>query len=302
MSEQPAHGPAASGALAAMKAVAPRWEPLGTVAPTALVDARLQLHQALQVAGAASLSLLRPEPDDSHSNFEWLGDMRLLATRVVPAPRPFRAAVRPVDLTLLVVDGTGHGSNGIALHGRRVDDAFAWLVAQVRAAGAGASRLTLAKHYRIPEHPVAAGLAFDASDREAFHELARWWGDFDLLLRALASRTAGASEVRCWPHHFDLATILALAPADARSVGVGLSPGDEWYAEPYVYVSPHPTPADPSALPSLVAGGHWHADGWVGAVLRGTELTARDPGAQAAHAAAFIDAAVTACRTVLQRS
>ena len=57
----------------------------------------------------------------------------------------------------------------------------------------------------------------------------------------------------CWPHHFDIATLVKLEdgqPANARSIGVGVSPGDEYYAQPYVYVSPWPR-FDAGKLPDL---------------------------------------------------
>src|SRR4051794_14212309 len=45
------------------------WRPLGAVPPTALVDARVQLHHAAQVTNAAAISLLPPAADDSHTSF-----------------------------------------------------------------------------------------------------------------------------------------------------------------------------------------------------------------------------------------
>ena len=61
----------------------------------------------------------------------------------------------------------------------------------------------------------------------------------------------------------------------ARSVGIGLSPGDHYYPQPYVYVSPSPhlKAADLWALPPP---GHWHTQGFVGAVATGDEILALD--------------------------
>ena len=52
------------------------WQPLGAVAPTALVEARLQLHWAAQAILAAADGLLRHADDDSHTNMRWLGRHR----------------------------------------------------------------------------------------------------------------------------------------------------------------------------------------------------------------------------------
>jgi hypothetical protein len=80
--------------------------------------------------------------------------------------------------------------------------------------------------------------------------------------------------VRCWPHHFDIATLIQIDPPHlgegARSIGVGMSPGDASYAEPYWYVTPWPYPSQ-DQLGCLPAGA-WNRRGWTGAVLTATEI------------------------------
>ena len=80
------------------------------------------------------------------------------------------------------------------------------------------------------------------------------------------ARAVAAPTVRCWPHHFDLATLFALEAGDpetARSVGVGLSPGDGSYAEPYFYCTPWPAPEN---LPEPPGPLHWHTQGFTSLV------------------------------------
>ena len=68
----------------------------------------------------------------------------------------------------------------------------------------------------------------------------------------------------------------------ARAVGVGLSPGDTSYGQPYFYVNPWPR-LDANDLPGLPGPGHWHSEGFVGAILTGTELSAAPDMAEAAE-------------------
>ena len=83
------------------------------------------------------------------------------------------------------------------------------------------------------------------------------------------------------------------AGESARSIGVGLSPGDETYAQPYFYVSPWPAPKNPK-LPALPPGGHWHTKDFFAAVATADELLAQeDP---RAALIAVIDAAFEAGR------
>lgn len=80
--------------------------------------------------------------------------------------------------------------------------------------------------------------------------------------------------VRSWPHHYDVGTLLLLDdedPETARSIGVGLSPGDGSYAEPYFYCSPWPVP-DTARLGSAPDGLKWHLDGFVSLIATANSL------------------------------
>ena len=288
MQAHPASAPAPLGAPAR------QWTPLGAAAPTALVAARTQLHHAAQVANAAAISLLPPEPDDSHTSFEWDARLHALVARPAPASMSFRFALRVADLSLAVVRG-GEIAELFSLDGRSVADGFAWATEQVRRAGGDAAGMTMRRHFQIPGAPPDAAHPFAVHDGAAFAELAAYYGDADALLRDVQSAMAGASEVRCWPHHFDIATLVAEPGAERATIGIGLSPGDEHYAEPYLYVGPYPYP-DTRALPALDVG-RWHTEGWVGAALTASAIVAAgDAAAQAQLARSFVDGAVATVR------
>jgi hypothetical protein len=74
-----------------------------------------------------------------------------------------------------------------------------------------------------------------------------------------------------------------------------MEPGDVYYDEPYFYVNATPmlTAAPSVALPS---GGVWHTREWVGAVLRGS-LVSADSASDEVRA--FLVSAVAACRALL---
>jgi hypothetical protein len=79
--------------------------------------------------------------------------------------------------------------------------------------------------------------------------------------------------VRCWPHHYDIATLFALDDGDpetARSVGIGLSPGDSAYAEPYLYCNPWPVPD--GALPTAPGPLRWHTEGFTSLVCPASRM------------------------------
>ena len=317
------------------------WETLGAVPPARLVEARLQLHWAAQPAAAVGKLLVPHQPDYGEQSFSWSHGARCLAQGLVTAPTPCRAALRPSPPALLILAEDDRVLRQLPLGGRTLDEAYAWLGTQLEQL---LERQLPGKLDRpgpegLPAHAVAAGARFDDADDEAFAELGRLFANADRALAAWAGTVAGASAVRCWPHHFDIATLapagpLATAPPpeladmmpevpevpespqqprdqeaaqeaagadpEARcTLGVGLVPGDESRPEPYFYVTPWPYPEDPELTP-LAAGGTWHTAGWLGAVLAAPGfMGARPPAVQAATVEEFITSATAACRRLL---
>jgi hypothetical protein len=279
------------------------WKALGAVAATELVDARLQLHHAAQVVASAGATFLAPEPDDSHPNFGWVESLGALMGHTLPGADA-QVGLRVADLTLLLVNNSGEVSDEFALDGKKLDDGYEWLASVTARAGAELPSAGITRApYEIPNHSTGSGEVFSSKSRvEDFAELARWFANGHDTLVELATRVPGASDVRCWPHHFDLGTLAVLAKEPngdlAKTIGIGLSPGDDGYVEPYWYVSPWPYP-EPNALPSLESAGHWHTEGYTSAILTGSDLVAGSPENQSERLHAFLDAAVDVCRRIL---
>jgi hypothetical protein len=259
-----------------------------------LADARQQAHHAAQLATAAGISYLPHQDDDSHTSLEWIPSHGALASHVVPGLNSFRVALRVSDLTLLVLDGGIVVRSSFPLDGRTIADAAAWIRAELTKLGADGRHYTLSRHYVIPPHPVGDGAPFDASDRERFEQLSRWFACAADELTTLRAST-GASEVRCWPHHFDIAVLIDAGAS--RSIGVGLEPGDGYYDEPYFYVNMHPQPPASALSARLDGNGSWHTREWIGAVLPGSRVIGGD--GQRAQIRAFLNSAVSVARSLL---
>jgi hypothetical protein len=272
------------------------WQPVRPEDAAKLTDSRLQLHHAAQFAAAAGISFLHSVPNDSHTSLEWVPALGGLFSHLIPARTPFRIGVRPVQLALLIIAEENQPIAEYQLHGRTITEARDWIRSQITHLGADGSRYTLNRHYEIPRHPVAIGESFDASERSSFEELAKWLGNGSAMLASLTRTTKAASEVRCWPHRFDIGTLIKVAPR--RTLGVGLEPGDDYYDEPYFYVNMNPQPAaSRTRSRPLWGNGTWHTYEWVGAVLRGSKLGAAS--SQERHTREFLDSAISACRALL---
>ena len=278
------------------------WTTLGVVAPSELTDARLQLHHAAQVVSSAGFTFVAPREDFSHTSMEWSSSLGALVSRPAGEKVAFRAALAVGELRLLLLEGTG--SDRIAaeyeLTGHTVDQAYSWLQQAIEdftetPLAAGLVRPA----HKIPQHRVGGGQLFSSGPGETLEEWARWFDNSAGVLWDIQEVTAHASPVRCWPHHFDIATLVRLEPGkdpeSGASIGIGMSPGDADYSEPYFYVTPWPHPQEPR-LPPLEGGGEWHADGWLGAVLTASALAEDGGDRQFNRVASFLASASQACR------
>jgi hypothetical protein len=247
------------------------WRRFGASDVRRIVDARVMLHHAVQLAAAPGRLLVEARPDDSQTALEWSADLQALVGETVPGPEPWRAALRPADLTLLVLTPEQERASALLLAGRSLDEAFAWLRDRASELGAESSRLSPERPYEVPGHAVADGAQFPAPPPPDLAELARHFANSDRLFRDFVRERQDATAVRCWPHHFDIGALISLDPSagdESPTVGIGMSPGDEGTAEPYFYVNAWPRPAAlPSPLPELPEDVRWETESWFGAVL-----------------------------------
>ena len=254
------------------------WREVGNVDWSALREARLQAHYAVQWLARVARAYVTPDRDDRHTNLGWDDAIADLTTRALP-----QGCVLGLDisaLTLNLWDGPRlAGSPAIGLDGRRDAEIRGWLGRHLSAKGLDAAALDTPSPYQMPEHPVGRGAPYRAAGlAPALAELVAWYGNAHRVLGAARQRmVAGGIDVppvRCWPHHFDLDSLIALGSgAGAHTVGVGFCPGDEYYDQPYFYVSRHPPP-DVAALPSLPPVGHWHTHHFTAAVAVADRIVA----------------------------
>jgi hypothetical protein len=250
-----------------------------------MIDARLQLHWAVQVLARFGDAHVPARPDFSHSALTWDTDQRRFRTEADPEGR--RLEFDPVAFSYRL-SGGDDGEAVFELTGGTLDEALTWL----SSLQGESTRLEIGEP-DVPAHPVADGARFDpdVADLEA---LADWFHQAHQALSTVRQARAAASPVRCWPHHLDIAVLIPLDgpdadPEEARSVGAGMTPGDGTYPEPYWYVTPWPYPVAPELSP-LPSGAGWHTDGWIGAVLRGEDVIAAGEEGLGRYLAAAIDA------------
>jgi len=251
----------------------PTWRPLRNVEPRRLREARLQAHYAAQWVARTARAFVDSDPDDSHTNMRWADAMDgLVGNRTRYG---WQLGLRLTDLTLMLLhDVAAVPPSLCGLDGRTDADVRQWLGNELAGREFDISALDTAAPYAIPAHPIAEGGKYDASGHaEGLRELAAWFANAACSLAPIQSEFNG-SALRCWPHHFDLATLISFASKQANTtayIGVGLEPGDHYYDEPYFYATVYPQP-ETAARPALPDVGHWHTQDFVGAIAPASKL------------------------------
>ena len=245
------------------------WRALCAVDRARLSEARLQAHHAVQWLASAARAYVPPQPDDNHTSLGWDDAFEGFTTH--PLKGDLRLGLKLTELSITLLGGDRKASmHLLCLNGRPDAHAKQWLAEQLAADGFDARGLDHPSPYDIPEHPIGMGAAYNTADlTDALRELTAWFGNANIVVEdirgQLSKRGFEPSPARCWPHHFDLATLVSFPGRSGETayVGVGLSPGDMYYDEPYFYVTLYPAP-DISTLPPL-SFGHWHTEHFVGA-------------------------------------
>lgn len=270
------------------------WRPVHACDRARFAVARLQAHHATQWLARTARAYVPPRPDDSHTSLGW--DAAFGGLMSHPLPDGTRLGLRIADLTLALCDpDAGPPADVFPLAGRCDPDACAWLMGHASMRDLDPSALDAPLPYMLAERQTGGTYTADAAP---LGELAAWFSNANAALgevrEAIVARKLDAPPVRCWPHHFDLDTLVTVAPG--RTTGVGFEPGDEYYDEPYFYVSVYPAP-DLGRLPALPSVGHWHTANFTAAIAPAQSiLAAKDQGAAVA---AFLRAATDATLAAL---
>jgi hypothetical protein len=77
------------------------------------------------------------------------------------------------------------------------------------------------------------------------------------------------THVHLWPNGFDF-SVESFTNENSGQIGVGVSPGDDGYESPYLYVNPHPF--NENIIHQPLPFGKWHTRGWNGIKVEWSEF------------------------------
>jgi hypothetical protein len=281
------------------------WKELGATAPSKMTEAHLQPYQLAQWLARFARGYLEARPDDSHTSLNWRRDLGMMTTGAAAnAAGDIALGLSPQDLTLaLLVDGKV--ADEAAMHGREDARAGDWLGEKLTALGLDPKVLDAPSPYDIPPSPYVDGAHYDQRKHAgALAELRRYLDNASLALEAVIAAHSdiqpGPSPARLWPHHFDIATTIALEEGDfetARSIGAGLAVPDTMCTEFYLYAYPWPN-ASLTALKDLGPIAKYQHEGFTGALLPMSAVANAED--QQAAVSMFFDEAIEFFMALLQ--
>ena len=276
------------------------WHRLGDVSPDDFASVRVVLHHAIRIVSAVAKDLVPPEEDASHKSLTYDADLGVFAGWYVPSPENVRAGLIARRFELALLDQDGEAIASLPLAGRTMAGATKWLNDEVQAHWKEAETFSLQEYRDLPPHPVEDGGRFPELERVHLETFERAYADSRLLLEEIQKELQPGPPIRIWPHHFDQALLIPYglgADGEARSVGLGFSPGDVADPRPYLYVTPWPYPP-PEKKPAEEGPGRWQTEPWFGARLDLEELQVAGD-RQEAIARTFLEGAHRRARELL---
>ena len=244
------------------------WKKLDSFDTELLTDNKNQLHQAIQNVAAVGRTFLPQSDSDEAATLIWDPNLARMVGKWIQGGIKFRSSIHPETFTVHLVDAsvTSMASTGMA--GKKQGAIMVWLEEQLTRLELNSKALSLDRPYELPEYPQAKRKPFQP-DTEAQVYLTCLYHNAWLVLDQIAKTKEGFEPLAIWPHHFDVGTRQIVKDTGDRetsaSVGIGMSPGDEDFGQPYFYVNVLPYPSIESLEPLLF--GEWYEHEWVGAVL-----------------------------------
>ncbi len=262
---------------------------------------KAQLHHVLQSCSAFGRHYLPASEEDENAVISWVPEEKIMVGKWVESES---GLVRPgldISSKTLIFQRENAETSSLDIQGNSFAQLMMWLEGQAGESGLSVDKFSADLPYELPKYDTQKGSPFLLEDDEALEALLSLYHNAFLLCSNLRGKFSNVSEVRIWPHHFDLAISVKLKEsgnADTSTyLGIGFSPGDDHYDEPYFYTNSWPF-ADDALLRDL-SNGHWHIDDWVGGVLTLNELVEIKEGLQEEKVFGFYESSTSQLSSII---
>lgn len=276
------------------------WKPLLLDAKR-LVPAVEDLHHAAQFVAMVGDSYLPKRADDSQNNLNWNQDTCCLEGRWIEEPA-IRVLLDVLNFELVLDKYLTMET--IPLEGGTKDQVIGNLIHLLKMERVNPAILRPISQFEISRNKIDEGASFSKPPREILEEWTRYQSNALGLLKEIKEQFELASEIRVWPHHFDMGLYIPLSRDetghDLQSVGLGLSIADNYVKEPYFYVNHWNK--EPLIYPEIFPKanqGYWNTKDWKGLILPSSEIFAQS--AQEGLVRSFLENGLRITRELLKQ-
>lgn len=251
------------------------WSHLYPLELSELANVRDQLHQAVQSVAAVGRHFLPASKEDENAILQWIPNPKRLAGKWIDTPKgKFRASISFSEGRVFLIDEQVKVIDSFEIHGNTFNQLMVWFEEHIGKLGLPVEDFSVNRPYELPDYPTRKKQPFDLSDMALSDAFAHYYANSRIILEKLRTVFTAAKETTVWPHHFDQAISVMLKdsgnPETSSYLGLGMSPGDNYYGQPYFYVNSWPYAEEGQLKP--LKFGEWHHDDWVGAVFKAEQL------------------------------
>lgn len=251
-----------------------------------LAGCRDVCHHVVQWPSIAARKILPKVPDFSHSALLWYEANGFSGLAAHPFPPTDACAsgcqvLFDMEKFSFVLLEQGQVTAQQSLADLTHHECGAWLETVLAEKGYAVEGIATRKAAPVAaDHPIAIDQQPYTTNTDTLENLRLWYkiaqAAFLGATTWLGNNGYQAAPIYLWSHHFDLAALTLLQDGDPEvvpSIGMGLSPGDGYYDQPYLYVSAWPPTAlkQPASTPK---GAIWHAQDFNGFVFTASALLA----------------------------
>lgn len=220
------------------------------------------LHLAAQYLAAANISFLDKKDDDSHTNLGWSKTKQRLCSRIF-SENGDQLCLNFDSISLIWLNSSNEFS--LTLPSSTHTEVLNWLN--------NLSKENLEKdytydfHYKLPYALPTDNFQFQNFDKEGISTFSNYLNTTQEAFEETLKTFQLSSEIRVWPHHFDLGAFVT--PNETISIGFGLAIPDELITDFYIYVSGykgHDSVETKHFAPLSI--GEWKTGSWKAASLK----------------------------------
>ncbi len=224
----------------------------------------IEVHKIIQYLAATANSFLPKKKDDSHTNLKSLTGCGCLTTR----PLNTNGDVLAFSYSSFSIEWWIGGFDKIKfpLEGKTHKEVLDWIEKQAIENGISFP-FTYEMHYTLPYEPITDEYIFHLENMPRLGEIMHYRIMAHLALEDALQEFTPHSEIRVWPHHFDIASLYTFNKRRGHVIGLGMSIPDEVSSNFYLYVKGYA--GEQSVNVDTITGltnGHWDTK-FQGAVL-----------------------------------